>query len=191
MSSQYSPGVAGNYPRVTGWADDTHYLIQSYGSNNELITTRVDIKTGKGITVTLPKPERDLLNESLPDGISITSGDVVSADNRSIIFIKDDDLFLFKKGEKELKRLTNDKAPEVNVRFSPDGVKIAYTKEKDLHVYDLVRFRERRLTFDASARIYNGYASWVYMEEILGRASRYAAFWWSPDSRKIAILRTD
>jgi dipeptidyl-peptidase-4 len=29
------------------------------------------------------------------------------------------------------------------------------------------------------------------MEEILGRGSRYAAFWWSPDSKTIAYLRTD
>ena len=29
------------------------------------------------------------------------------------------------------------------------------------------------------------------MEEILGRAGRYAAFWWSPDGNKIAYLRTD
>ena len=50
---------------------------------------------------------------------------------------------------------------------------------------------EIRLTFDASEKIYNGYASWVYIEEILGRASRYAAFWWSPDGNKIAYLRTD
>jgi dipeptidyl-peptidase-4 len=47
------------------------------------------------------------------------------------------------------------------------------------------------LTFDATDRIYNGYASWVYMEEILTRSSRYAAFWWSPDGNKLAFLRTD
>jgi dipeptidyl-peptidase-4 len=29
------------------------------------------------------------------------------------------------------------------------------------------------------------------MEEILDRASRYAAFWWSPDGNKLAYLRTD
>jgi dipeptidyl-peptidase-4 len=29
------------------------------------------------------------------------------------------------------------------------------------------------------------------MEEILGRASQYAAFWWSPDGSKVAFLRTD
>ncbi|MCK4557471.1 MAG: DPP IV N-terminal domain-containing protein, partial [Candidatus Aminicenantes bacterium] len=39
--------------------------------------------------------------------------------------------------------------------------------------------------------IYNGWASWVYYEEILGRRSRYAAFWWSPDSSMLAFLRFD
>ena len=92
---------------------------------------------------------------------------------------------------RQLKRLTNDKAPEVNTRFSPDGEKIAYTKNKDLYVYDLINGKETRLTFDASDKIYNGYASWVYFEEILGRPSRYAAFWWSPDGSKLAYLRTD
>jgi dipeptidyl-peptidase-4 len=77
------------------------------------------------------------------------------------------------------------------VRFSPDGHQIAYTKNKDLYVYDLLNNREVRLTTDASYRIYNGYSSWVYMEEILERPSRYAAFWWSPDGSKIAYLRTD
>ncbi len=37
----------------------------------------------------------------------------------------------------------------------------------------------------------NGYASWIYYEEILGRASKYKAFWWSPDSKHIAYMRFD
>ena len=117
--------------------------------------------------------------------------DVISPDMKSIIINKDNDLFCFTKGDKELKRLTNDKSPEVNVRFSPDGHKIAYTKNKDLYVYDLVGNKEIRLTADATDRIYNGYSSWVYMEEILERPSHYAAFWWSPDGSRIAFLRTD
>jgi dipeptidyl-peptidase-4 len=117
--------------------------------------------------------------------------DAVSTDMKSAIIIMENDLFYFIKGEKELKRLTSDKPVEVNVRFSEDGKKIAYTKNKDLYVYDLINNKEIRLTTDATDRVYNGYASWVYMEEILGRSSRYAAFWWSPDGSKIAYLRTD
>ena len=37
----------------------------------------------------------------------------------------------------------------------------------------------------------NGYASWVYYEEIFGRPSRYRAFWWAPDSKTIAFYRFD
>lgn len=48
-------------------------------------------------------------------------------------------------------------------------------------------FKEIRLTSDASEKVYNGYSSWVYMEEILGRQSRYAAFWFSPDSKNLAL----
>ena len=39
--------------------------------------------------------------------------------------------------------------------------------------------------------ILNGYASWVYYEEILGRSSRYKAFWWSNDSKHICFMRFD
>jgi dipeptidyl-peptidase-4 len=189
-ASQYSTGLNGSYPGITGWADDTHYIIRKYEKNN-LVTLSVDIITGKGSAVSLPVSPRDLLNESLPQGIIIGSQDVVSPDAGSVILIRENDLYFCKAGDKVLKRLTDDEAPEVNVRFSPDGLKIAYTKKKDLYVYDLSEYSETRLTYDASDRIYNGYSSWVYMEEILERSSRYAAFWWSPDSRKIAYLHTD
>ena len=92
---------------------------------------------------------------------------------------------------KSLKDFTSDAVQEVNARFSPDGRKVAYTKNRDLYVYDLVSNKEIRLTSDASDNIYNGYAAWVYYEEILGRPSRYAAFWWAPDGSRIAYLRFD
>ncbi len=185
------PMRGGNQIRITGWADDTHYLIQTFNSSKELVIQSVDIKTGKSIEVPTVKSARELLSESMPDGITIGTTDVISPDNNSVIIIKDDDLFYFTRGDKELRKLTNDEVPEVNARFSPDGKKIAYTKNKDLYVFDLLNNKEIRLTFDATDRIYNGYSSWVYMEEILGRGSRYAAFWWSPDGTRLAYLRTD
>lgn len=79
----------------------------------------------------------------------------------------------------------------VNLTFSPDSSMLAYTKANDLYVYDIASGKETRLTSDGSDLILNGYASWVYYEEILGRPSRYRAFWWSPDSRKIGFYRFD
>jgi dipeptidyl-peptidase-4 len=185
------PPRGGNQVRITGWTDDTHFLIQTFDSEKKPVLKSVDVKTGKGVVVPPAKSGRDLLSESLPAGVLIGMNDVVSPDMKSVIIVKDNDLYYFTKGDKELRRLTNNDVPEVNARFSPDSKKIAYTKNKDLYIFDLSNKKETRFTFDASDRIYNGYSSWVYMEEILGRPSRYAAFWWSPDGNKIAYLRTD
>ena len=79
----------------------------------------------------------------------------------------------------------------VNLTYSPDSTKIAFTRDNDLYVVDIATEVETRLTFDGSDVILNGYASWVYYEEIFGRASRYRAFWWSPDSKKLGFYRFD
>ena len=101
------------------------------------------------------------------------------------------------------KRTENVKAPEkysdfpvkpagaVNLTYSPDSTMLAFTRDNDLYVVNIADSVETRLTFDGSDVILNGYASWVYYEEIFGRPSKYRAFWWSPDSRKLAFYRFD
>ena len=78
-----------------------------------------------------------------------------------------------------------------NVTKSPDGTKEAFTRDNNLWVRSLPDSLETQLTFDGTDLILNGYASWVYYEEILGRPSQYRAFWWSPDSKKIGYYRFD
>ena len=82
-------------------------------------------------------------------------------------------------------------AGAVNLTYSPDSTRLAFTRENDLWVVDIASGKETRLTADGTETILNGYASWVYYEEIFGRPSRYRAFWWSPDSRKLAFYRFD
>ena len=78
-----------------------------------------------------------------------------------------------------------------NLTYSPDSTKMAFTRDNDLWVVDMATKKETRLTSDGSDVILNGYSSWVYYEEILGRFTRYKAFWWSPDSKKIGFYRFD
>ena len=74
---------------------------------------------------------------------------------------------------------------------SPDGKWVAYTYKNDLYAKNLETGNVVRHTTDGSEVILNGWASWVYYEEILGRGSRYCSFWWSPDSRTLAFFRCD
>ena len=79
-----------------------------------------------------------------------------------------------------------------NVTWSPDEKWVAYTDiNNNLFIRSAETDKDIQLTTDGSEAIKNGYASWVYMEEILGRGSRYRAFWWSPDSKKICYMRFD
>ena len=79
----------------------------------------------------------------------------------------------------------------VNLSYSPDSTKLAFTRANDLWIVDIASGKEIRLTTDGTATIMNGYASWVYYEEIFGRPSQYRAFWWSPDSQTLAFYRFD
>ena len=83
------------------------------------------------------------------------------------------------------------RAQDRNVTPSPDSTMVAFTRGGDLWVRTVADSVETRLTFDGSELILNGYASWVYYEEIFGRASQYRAFWWSPDSRRLGFYRFD
>ncbi len=80
---------------------------------------------------------------------------------------------------------------EKNISPSPDGKWIAFTRKNNLYAKELSSGKEIQFTNDGSDNVYNGYAAWLYYEEILGRASRYKAFWWSPDSKHIAYMHFD
>ena len=86
---------------------------------------------------------------------------------------------------------TNSSDENKNMTASPDGKWAAYTRKNNLYAKDLGSGKEIQLSKDGSDNIYSGYAAWVYYEEILGRASRYKAFWWSPDSKHIAFIHFD
>jgi len=86
-------------------------------------------------------------------------------------------------------RITQTPEPESCAHLSPDGLKVSYVRNNDLFVFDRNAKTERRLTTDGSDSLRNGTLTWVYWEEIFGRFD--IGYWWSPDSRAIAFLRTD
>ncbi|HLE85058.1 MAG TPA: DPP IV N-terminal domain-containing protein, partial [Thermoanaerobaculia bacterium] len=113
-----------------------------------------------------------------------------------------------------LTRLTETEPAEETPTFSPDGKKLAYVREANLYILELdseplgsgrgeggvprpptggegSRVRgETRLTTDGEpGTTLNATTTWVYWEEIWNRDP--TAFWWSPDSTRIAYYRFD
>jgi dipeptidyl-peptidase 4 len=67
---------------------------------------------------------------------------------------------------------------------------VSFVRGMNLFVVDAATGKEKQLTRDGSAKILNGYLDWVYEEELYGRGNK-RGYWWSPNSRYIAFLRTD
>src|SRR5690606_12381705 len=157
------PQIVNPLPRVVSWTANENPIIAR--GNKSFV---FDIKSKKEN----PYTEKNTSN----------------LDGKRVV-IRDNDLFLVN-GKQEV-RLTNDKDKEINPTFSPDSNYVGYTKNNNLYAVNVATQAETQFTFDGSETILNGYASWVYFEEILGRPSRYRSFWWSPDSKSIAFFRAD
>ncbi len=116
---------------------------------------------------------------------------VAQKNYRFFLYKTEKDYFYYDKYKRFLVKLIDFPEEGENHTFSPDGKKIAFTVSNNLYYYDVSKKKLFSITSEKDKQILNGYASWVYYEEILGRASRYKAFYWSPDSKKIVFLRFD
>jgi dipeptidyl-peptidase-4 len=72
--------------------------------------------------------------------------------------------------------------------FSPQGSKIAFVRDNNIYIQDLLKDELIEVTTDGKKNeIINGSADWVYEEEL----SLSKAFFWSPDGSMMAYLRFD
>jgi dipeptidyl-peptidase-4 len=70
--------------------------------------------------------------------------------------------------------------------FSPEGNSVAFVRDNNLFVKNLLSGEEKQLTSDGkNNEVINGRSDWVYEEEF----SFAQAFYWSPDGKKIAFYK--
>ena len=177
--------------------DGEHYIVPSKERNAFPRLLKVDAVTGKSVPfydgakmeaafAALPgfakNDARRLANQ--------TSYQMNPAETAVLINFAND-LFYYEFGSDRAVRLTTNPDEEVGEGFSPDGRMISFIRGNNLYIEDLgMQRRERALTRDGSEKILNGRLDWVYQEELYGRGN-FGAYWWSPDSTRIAFLRID
>ena len=154
-------------PRFIRWVDNNQFVLN---------TKRGDDAAPKNYVYNLTNKQ-----------YTIAPADVVPTEK--MVYLKKGDIFLKETGAET--QLTFDVAEEKNPTLSPDGNYVGYTKNNNLYTLSLATKKEVAITNDGATGILNGYASWVYFEEIFGRPTQYRAFWWSPDSKYISFMRFD
>ncbi|CAL5367620.1 unnamed protein product [Camellia sinensis] len=88
----------------------------------------------------------------------------------------------------ELKLISASCSPIVDPHLSPDGTMLAYVKNYELHVLNLLYNESKQLTFGADGNVLvHGLAEYIAQEEM----DRKNGYWWSLDSKFIAFTEVD
>lgn len=174
---------AGNDKRVSyleergeGSEKQTLFVVRSVPSGEERIVCVPD---------TFAVPED--LRKSDDDVFEIDSYHW-SDDGDRIVFTFGGDVFTLDRKSARIQRRTETEGTERYPTFSPDGKRFAFARDNDLYVIDLESEEEIRLTDTGCDTVLNGVLDWVYMEELFTRGNK-RAFYWSPDSERLAFLQ--
>ncbi len=182
------PRLFNPLPSILDWLDDAHYLVNE---RDEISNSQKLFKVSAANGTKTLFLDYGQIQTALPEDFRASQHIGVTEDYSGFLYAVKGDLYYYSRPNNSFKRLTATSSEERNPRLSPDGKYVAFTRDNNLYSMDIAGGLEYQLTADGSDTIMNGLASWVYYEEILGRGSRHAAFWWSPDSRKIAFIRFD
>ena len=99
------------------------------------------------------------------------------------------DYWVYDRSSRQLSQLGGSSPPAslMFAKFSPRGQEVAYVRERNIYVENLLDGTIRQVTQTASDEIINGTTDWVYEEELGLRD----AFMWSSNGQHIAYWQVD
>jgi dipeptidyl-peptidase-4 len=182
------PKLIKSLPSINGWSDDDHYLESKKKATDEKEKLySIDVKSGSEELYRNLDQYRSIIDTTIDPNTPVSHTEKYD----KLIYSKEKDLYFFNTITNEFKRLTQTASEEKNPTLSPDGNYVAFTRDNNLFAIDIETGKEFQYTNDESDVVYNGWAAWLYYEEIFGRPSHYRAFWWSPDGKHLAFFRFD
>jgi len=163
--------------------DGEHFTLLENG--NQIV--KYSYKTGNAVEV--------LFNAFTED---LTIHEYKFSEDESKIIISTKAEYIYRRSFKaeyyiyDLKNKSYEKLSENGLQMfatlSPDNTKAAFVRNNNIFIKDLITTDEKQITFDGKYNhIINGGTDWVYEEEFYFTR----AFFWSPDSKKIAYYKFD
>ena len=171
---------------INSMNDGVHYSSLNYGENNVYIT-QYSYETGDSISTILDSKELD--------GISFNDYSF-SEDEKKILLPTETEsiyrystrsnFYVYDRETKIAEELSEGK--QRLAQFSPDATKVAYVKENNIFIKNIINNTELQVTFDGEInKIINGATDWVYEEEFAFDNGMQ----WNASGNKIAYYRFD
>ena len=171
---------------INSMNDGIHYSSLNYGDKNVYIT-QYSYETGDSISTIVDS--KDL------DGISFNDYSF-SEDEKKILlptetesiyrYSSRSNYYVYDRETKIAEELSEGK--QRLAQFSPDASKVAFVKENNIFIKDIINNTELQVTFDGEInKIINGATDWVYEEEF----SFDNGMQWNASGNKIAFYRFD
>jgi len=197
-----APSLSGRVLRDTVWSSDGKQLSYLDNGSGGPEIWGVDAASGQRHVLVDARHLRDVLLPPASRGQQTGLGRLSppqylwAPGGQALLFISARELFWYelksgsaKKlfGEAEGKASAGEAADIDDAKISPDGHWVSFLRNHDLWVVSVAGGEPRQLTRGGSEELRNGELDWVYPEEL----DLETAYWWAPDSSKIALLRLD
>jgi dipeptidyl-peptidase-4 len=194
------PSLSGSQFRGIQWSPDgkTVSYEQVAGRGTEAVTEvwAMDVASGQRRALLRAEQIRVVVAQPL-DGETLRATQATGGgraarkryewapDGRAMLYVATGNLYWFDLQTGKGKALTRGEKRVEDPKISPDGRWVSFVRDYDLWAVQVATGKERRITRGGSEEMRNGALDWVYPEE-LGITT---AYWWSPDSQRIAYLQ--
>ena len=181
-------GVSGFHSLKDG---KTYVSIETDPKTNLKYVAKNQYSDGKMASILFTETDLVYKGQSLPISTDFddNEGQILIAQNEEQIYRHSSkaNYFVYNLKSKKITEVSP-KGKQLFATFSPDGSKIAFIRENNIYVKNLSSEKETQITIDGKFNnIINGGTDWVYEEEF----AFTRAFFWSPDSKKIAYYKFD
>jgi dipeptidyl-peptidase-4 len=180
------------------WIDGDHYAEPRPQQDDELRVDWMSVRAATGDASPLFDAAKAEASLAAIPGVS-SSEAARAVHSRRVTFNRtrtsalltiDNELYVLTFADARVRKITSSGGAKAEATLSPDGLAAAFVRDNNLVLVDVATGRETAVTRDGAPKILNGRMDWVYEEEIYGRGAT-RAYWWSPDSSRVAFLRID
>jgi dipeptidyl-peptidase-4 len=190
-----APPLAGRLVQGIQWTPDSKRFSYLERTSAGLELWTMDATTGeKKVLVSaatlksVTQPAKAKVTQATGLGRVRPDNYLWSPDSGSMLFIGTNSLVLLDLSSMATKPILSSEQEIEDPKFSPDGKWISFSRDANFFVVSVANPGEpKALTIGGSEEVLKGKLDWVYPEELDCRT----AYWWSPDSTKIAYYEMD